>query len=231
MNCLARTLALTFSLMFGLGTSYAGLLDQLTNTEVTSGLKDALTQGAQKAVTELGKADGFLGNPKIKIPLPENLVKVDALMRKVRLGKYSDELITTMNRAAESAVPEAKTLLVDAVKAMSVDEAKTILTGPDNAATEYFRKHTADALTGKFRPIVEKATEKVQLAKVYEKFAGKAASFGLVKGEQTDLNAYVTGKALDGLYATIAEEEKAIRANPVKRGTDMAKKVFGALIK
>ncbi len=221
--------ALTFFLSFS--TAHAGLLDDLSNGDVSTGLKEALSQGAERAVTELAKADGFLGNPKIKIPLPEDLAKVDSLMRKVRMGKYADELITTMNRAAEAAVPEAKTLLQDAVKGMSIAEAKTILTGPENAATEYFRKHTADALKTKFLPIVEQATQKVKLASVYDNFAGKAAKFGLIKSEQTNLNDYVTGKALDGLYATIAEEEKAIRANPVKRTTSIVQKVFGALIK
>lgn len=230
-----RTLRLsslaTLLLFFTMSMVHAGLLDDLTNDDVAGGLKQALTQGAERAVTVLGKVDGFLGNPKVKIPLPANLAKVDAMMRRFRLGKYSDELITTMNRAAEAAVPEAKTLLVDAVKGMSVNEAKTILTGPDNAATQYFRQYTSDALKAKFLPIVEQATKNVKLATVYESFAGKAAKFGLIKAEQSDLDQYVTGKALEGLYATIAEEEKAIRANPVKRTTDMARKVFGALIK
>lgn len=209
----------------------AGALDQLTNTEVANGLKEALEQGAAKAVAQIGKPDGFLQNAKIKIPLPENLAKVESAMRKVRLGKYADELVTTMNRAAETASAEATGMLVEAVKGMSLDEAKSILTGPENAATEYFRRTTSEGLRAKFLPIVQQATQKVQLARYYERFAGKAAAFGLLKGEQTDLDGYVTQKTLDGLYATIAEEEKAIRANPVKRTTAMVQRVFGALIK
>lgn len=209
----------------------AGALDQLTNTEVANGLKEALEQGAAKAVAQIGKPDGFLQNAKIKIPLPENLAKVESAMRKMRLGKYADELVTTMNRAAETASAEATGMLVEAVKGMSLDEAKSILTGPENAATEYFRKTTSEGLRAKFLPIVQQATQKVQLARYYERFAGKAAAFGLLKGEQTDLDGYVTQKTLDGLYATIAEEEKAIRANPVKRTTAMVQRVFGALIK
>lgn len=209
----------------------AGALENLTNSEVAEGLKEALIQGANKAVGQIGKTDGFLQNAKIKIPMPENLAKVESAMRKLRMGKYADELVVTMNRAAETATSEATAMLVDAVKAMTVNEAKSILTGPENAATEYFRKTTSEGLRAKFLPIVEQATNKVQLAKYYDKFAGKAASVGLLKSEQTDLNGYVTQKALDGLYTTIADEEKAIRANPVKRTTSMVQKVFGALIK
>ena len=223
-------LFMTVAMALGFNLARAGALDELTSTETANGLKEALIQGASKAVAQIGTLDGFLGNPKIKIPLPENLQKADSLMRKMRLGKYSDELITTMNRAAEAAVPEAKTLLTEAVKSMTIADAKTILTGPDNAATQYFRTHTSDALKAKFLPIVVQATQRVKLAQVYDKFAGKAAAFGLLKSEQTDLNDYITGKALDGLYATIAEEEKAIRANPVKQTASLVKKVFGALI-
>ncbi|MFN0313766.1 MAG: DUF4197 domain-containing protein [Burkholderiales bacterium] len=218
------TIAIGFSL------ARAGALEDLTSTETGNGLKEALLQGASKAVAQIGTLDGFFANPKIKIPLPENFKKADTLMRKMRMGKYSDELILTMNRAAESAVPEAKTLLTEAVKNMTIADAKTLLTGPDNAATQYFRTHTADALKAKFLPIVAQATQRVKLAQVYDKYAGKAASFGLLKPEQSNLNDYVTGKALDGLYATIAEEEKAIRANPVKQTGNLLKKVFGALI-
>lgn len=217
--------------LFLSGRAQAGTLEDLSNTEVANGLKEALIQGATKAVSQVGKTDGFLQNARIRIPLPESMAKVEGAMRKVRMGKYADELVTTMNRAAESATAEATTLLVEAVKGMSVAEAKAILTGPDNAATEYFRSHTSDALRTRFLPIVEQATQKVQLARYYDKFAGKAAAFGLIKSEQTELNPYVTQKALDGLFATIAEEEKAIRANPVKRTSAIVQKVFGALIK
>lgn len=226
-----RPAVLALGLLLSIDPASAINLADLSNSEVASGLKEALEQGATKAVAQIGKPDGFLQNAKIKIPLPENLAKVESAMRKVRLGKYADELITTMNRAAETASAEATGMLVEAVKGMSLEEAKTILSGPENAATEYFRKTTSDGLRAKFLPIVQQATQKVQLARYYDRFAGKAAAFGLMKGEKTDLDGYVTQKTLDGLYATIAEEEKAIRANPVKRTTSMVQKVFGALIK
>ncbi|MBM3395287.1 MAG: DUF4197 domain-containing protein [Betaproteobacteria bacterium] len=206
-------------------------VQDLTQGEVADGLKEALTQGALNAVDLTSKLDGFFGNDKIKIPLPPDAAKLESMMRKVRLGKYADELVLTLNRAAEAATPEARALLVEAVKGMSIAETKNILTGPENSATEYFRAQTSDGLRTRFLPIVEQATQKVQLARVYDKFAGKASKFGLIKAEQADLNAYVTQKALDGLFAMIADEEKKIRANPMKSTKDMARKVFGALIK
>jgi hypothetical protein len=209
--------------------AYALSLDQLTNKDTVGGLKEALTQGAGKAVDMLGKTDGFLGNPKVKIPLPGKLEKAADTMRSFGMGKYVDELETTMNRAAEAAVPEAKKLLVDSIKKMSVEDAKGILTGNDNAATEYFRRTTSSPLGEKFKPIVQKAMAKVKLAEKYDKFAGKAAKLGMIDEENAHLDQYVTAKALDGLYLMIAEEEKAIRANPVDAVGKLAKKVFGAI--
>lgn len=209
--------------------AYALSLDQLTNKDTVGGLKEALTQGAGKAVDVLGKTDGFLGNPKVKIPLPGKLEKAADTMRSFGMGKYVDELETTMNRAAEAAVPEAKKLLVDSIKKMSVEDAKGILTGNDNAATEYFRRTTSAPLGEKFKPIVQKAMAKVKLTQKYDKFAGKAARFGLIDEENAHLDQYVTAKALDGLYLMIAEEEKAIRKDPVGAVGSLARKVFGAL--
>jgi hypothetical protein len=211
------------------GTAQALSLDQLTNKDAAGGLKEALTQGASKAVSSLGKTDGFLGNPEVKIPLPENLKKAEGLMRSLGMGKYADELEVSMNRAAEAAVPQARALLVDSIKKMSVEDAKGILTGGDDAATQYFRRTTAGPLAEKFKPIVQKAMAKVKLAQKYDQFAGKAAGFGLIKEEDSHLDNYVTGKALDGLYLMIAEEEKAIRKDPVGAAGSLAKKVFGAL--
>jgi hypothetical protein len=211
------------------GAAHALSLDQLTNKDTVGGLKEALTQGAGKAVDVLGRTDGFLGNPKVRIPLPEKLEKAADTMRSFGMGKYVDELETTMNRAAEAAVPEAKKLLVDSIRKMSVEDAKGILTGPDNAATEYFRRTTSAPLGERFKPIVQKAMAKVKLTQKYNKFAGKAARFGLIDEENAHLDQYITAKALDGLYLMIAEEEKAIRANPVDAVGKLAKKVFGAL--
>jgi hypothetical protein len=211
------------------GAAHALSLDALTNKDASGGLKEALTQGAGKAVAELGKADGFFGNPKVKIPLPESLKQVEGVMRTFGMGKQADELIATMNHAAEAAVPEAKAMLVNSVKQMSVQDAKGILTGGDDAATQYFKRTTSAPLTEKFRPIVKKAMQKVKLADKYEQFAGKAAKFGLIKAEDANLENYVTQKALDGLYLMIAEEEKAIRKDPVSAAGSLARKVFGTL--
>lgn len=215
-------------LFLAVGARAAGL-DSLSNKDAVGGLKEALSQGAGKAVAALGKADGFLGNSQVRIPLPGNLEKVAGLMRRVGAGKQVDELETAMNRAAEAAVPEAKTLLVNSIKQMSVEDAKGILTGGDDAATQYFRRSTAAPLAEKFQPIVRKAVARVKLAEKYDQFAGKAAKYGLVKEADTHLDSYVTQKALDGLYLMIAEEEKALRQNPVGAAGSLAKKVFGLL--
>lgn len=210
-------------------SSYALDLSSLSNKDATGGLKDALIQAAGSAVGKLGVADGFMGNPKVKIPLPDSLKKVEKGMRMFGMGQQADELVLRMNRAAEAAVPEAKTLLVDAVKKMSVADAKAILTGGDDAATQYFKKTTSAPLAKKFLPIVQQATADVQLAQQYNQFAEMGAKFGVVKKDQANLEQYVTQKALDGLYAMMAEEEKAIRKDPLGASTSLIKKVFGAL--
>ena len=204
-------------------------LEDLTSKEAIAGLKAALEKGSQSAIASLGRADGFLGNPQVKIPLPESLQRAERLLRRVGMGRYADELVVGMNRAAEAAVPEARALLVESVRKMSVQDAKGILAGGDTAATEYFRRTTRQQLHARFLPIVEKATAKVDLARTYEQYAGKAAGLGLLSNEDADLDAYVTAKALDGLYFTIGEEEKKIRKNPAAAGSAILKKVFGAL--
>ena len=204
-------------------------LESISNPEAVSGLKGALEKGATVAVDLLGKTDGFFGNGAVKIPLPDSLKRYERLMHSVGLGKYADELVLTMNRAAEAAVPEAKKLFVDAVKKMSVQDAKGILTGGQTAGTEYFKRTTTDPLRVKFLPIVKRATQKVKLAEKYNEYAAKGAQFGLVKKEQANLDDYVTQKALDGLFYMVAEEEKKIRQDPVRAGSDIIRKVFGAL--
>lgn len=204
-------------------------LDKITNSDATSGLRAALEKGAVVAVSALGKADGFFGNDKVKIPLPDSLKRYEKLMRGVGMGKYADELVLTMNRAAEAAVPEARKLLVDAVKKMSVQDAKGVLTGGDTAGTEYFKRTTSDPLRARFLPIVQAATKKVKLAEKYNQYAEKGAKFGLVSKEHANLDNYVTQKALDGLFVMVAEEERKIRQDPVKAGSDIIRKVFGAL--
>lgn len=221
---------LSIAILVAFSTSALALgLSDISNQDATGGLKDALIQGAGSAVGKLGVVDGFLKNPKVKIPLPETLKKAEKAMRMFGMGKQADELVTRMNRAAEAAVPEAKALLVDSVRQMSVEDAKNILTGGDDAATQYFKKTTAAPLAQKFLPIVQKATADVQLAQQYNKFAETGAKYGLVKKEQANLEQYVTQKSLDGLYLMMAEEEKAIRKNPLGASTSLIKKVFGAL--
>jgi hypothetical protein len=204
-------------------------LGQFTAQEQTDSLKQALTQGAETAVRNLAKENGYLGNDKVRIPLPENLQKADRTMRRFGLGKYSDELITSMNRAAEAAVPEAKALLIGAVKNMTVTDAKDILLGNDDAATQYFRRNTETALGEKFKPIVNQSMQKVSLAQTYDRFAGKGVKLGLVKQQDANLDDYITRKALDGLFLMMAEQEKEIRAHPLQAVGDLAKKVFSAL--
>ena len=214
--------------------AYVGLaagasLDAISNKDAVAGLRAALDKGSQVAVATLGKTDGFFGNQKVKIPLPESLQRAEKLMRSVGMSKYADELILTMNRAAEAAVPEAKKLFVDAVKKMTVQDAKGILTGGDTAGTAYFKRTTSEQLRARFLPIVQKATKKVKLADKYNEYAERGAKFGLVKKEDANLDSYVTQKALDGLFYMVAEEEKKIRQDPVKAGSDLLRKVFGAL--
>jgi len=204
-------------------------LDQISSREAVSGLKAALEKGSLAAVAALGRADGFLGNPQVKIPLPESLQRTERLMRSVGMGKQADELIVTLNRAAEAAVPEARSLFLDAVKKMSVQDAKGILTGGNTSATDYFKRTMSEPLRAKFSPIVAESTKKVKLAETYNQYAGQAAKYGLVKGADANLDSYVTQKTLDGLFYMVGEEEKKIRANPVAAGSDIIKKVFGAL--
>lgn len=213
-----------------LATSALALgVDDLSSKDTASGLKEALTKGAEVAVSQLGKTNGFLGDKRVKIPLPESAQAVEKMMRTFGMKKQADELIETMNRAAEMAVVEAKPILTNAVKTMSFDDARGILTGGDDAATQYFKRTTSEAIGAKFLPIVKKSTAKVALAEKYNQYAGKAAQFGLMDQKDADLDSYVTQKALDGLFLMIAEQEKAIRKDPIGTGSSMLKKVFGAL--
>ena len=209
--------------------SFAADLAGLSNGEASSGLKDALTQGAGVAVGKLGVENGFLGNEKVKIPLPDALKRIESGLRLMGMQRQADELVVAMNRAAEQAVPEAKALLIGAAKNMSVQDAKGILTGGDTAATDYFRKTTSAQLTEKFLPIVTQATSKVGLAEKYNNLAAQGAQLGLVDAKQAKIENYVTQKALDGLFLMIAEQEKAIRKDPIGAATGMARKVFGMI--
>ncbi len=225
---LSATIGFTLALALAAPASALTIAD-LSNQDAVEGLKDALVQGADRAVAQLGTANGFLGNPKVKIPLPDSLKKVESVMRMMGMGAQADELVTNMNRAAEMAVTEAKPLLVDSVKRMGVQDAKGILTGGDDAATQYFRRTTSDALTQKFLPIVKEMTKRVNLAQLYNQYAGQAATFGVIDPKDANIDDYVTRKALDGLFLVIAEQERAIRKDPVGSASKMVQKVFGAI--
>ncbi|RIX47669.1 MAG: DUF4197 domain-containing protein [Rhodocyclales bacterium GT-UBC] len=219
--------ALAFSLLTAL--AQAGGLDAISTGDASAGVKEALAKGADYAVASLGKDGGFLGNSKVKIPLPGYLQKAEKGLRMFGMGKQADQLIETMNHAAEQAVAEAKPILVDSIKKMSLQDAKGILTGGDDSVTQYFKRTSTEQLTAKFMPIVKASTKKLDLAGQYNSFAGKAASSGLIDQKDADLDGYVTQKAMDGLFAMIAEEEKRLRANPLGAGSEVLKKVFGAL--
>ena len=210
--------------------SAAGL-DDITNRDAVNGLKQALTNGAQAAVAKLGKQDGFMGDSRIRIPLPPSMKRAEAMMHSIGAGKQADDLVLRMNRAAEAATPQAKSLLVDAAKKMSVQDAKGILTGGPDRATQYFKRTTSDALAQKFKPIVKKAMAKVKLAQAYDEIAASGTKFGLVKEDDSNLEDYITRRTLDGLFVGIADEEKKIRENPKAAASSIVKKVFGALAK
>ena len=209
--------------------AHALSIADLSNKDAVDGLKAALDKGTQVAVQRLGTENGFFGNDKLKIPLPESLKRVESALRLVGMGRQADELVLRMNRAAEAAVPEAKALFVNAVKQMSVQDAKGILSGGNDAATQYFKRTTSGPLEQRFLPVVKKAMERVKLAEIYDQYAGKAAQLGLIKKEDVKLESYVTRKGLDGLFTVVAEEEAKIRANPVQETSKIIQKVFGAI--
>jgi len=204
-------------------------LENVSNRDAINALKSALDKGSRAAVAGLGREDGFLGDARVRIPLPESLRRAEKNMRRFGMAKYADELIVTLNRAAEAAVPEAKPLFVDAVRQMNVQDAKGILTGGDTAGTAYFRRATEDELGRRFLPIVRRSTQRVGLAHKYNQYAAKGVRVGLVDAQDANLDDYVTRKALDGLFFMVAEEEKKIRRDPVGTASSLIRKVFGAL--
>jgi hypothetical protein len=198
-----------------------------TNAEAASGIRAALERGATQAVAQLGRNDGFLGNPAVRIALPKHLNDAARLLKAMGQGRQVDELVTAMNRAAEAAVPQAKSLFVSTARDISVQDAWQVVRGGPTSVTDYFAQKTRSPLTQKFLPIVTQATEKVALAARYNAVAGKAAGLGLVKGEDANIQQYVTARALDGLFLLVGEEEKKIRADPLGTGSAILRKVFG----
>ncbi len=200
---------------------------EVSEADAASGLRAALERGASAAVSLLGREDGFLGNPKVRIPLPKFLEDGAKLLKFTGQHKRVDELVTAMNRAAEAAVPEAKGLLLAAVKSMSVGDARRIVGGGDDSVTRFFADKTRAPLGERFLPIVTRETQRVDLAARFNAVAGKAANMGLVKGDDANIERYVTRKALDGLYLIIGEEERKIRQDPIGTGSAILAKVFG----
>lgn len=204
--------------------SAAGLSEQ----QITDGLKEALAKGVNRAVTNLGREGGFLLDPKVRIPMPENLKRVEQTLRTVGQDKLADDFVNTLNHAAEQAVPQAVSVLGDSVKKMTVADAKSILTGTNTAATDYFRRTSETNLYARFLPIVQQATRKTGVTSSYKQMMDKVGFASAFLGKDAgDLDGYVTRKTLDGLFVKIGEEEAAIRANPAARTTELLQKVFG----
>jgi hypothetical protein len=199
----------------------------LGESQAAAGVREALQRGADSAVSLLGRPDGFLANPQVRIPLPAALNSAASMLRAIGQQHRVEELETAMNRAAEAAVPEARQLLVNAVRTMSVDDAVKIVRGGDTSVTDFFAAKTRVPLGERFLPIVTEQTRRVSLAAKYNEIAGTGASFGLVKQEDSNVEQYVTRKALDGLYLMIGQEERKIRRDPVATGSALLQAVFG----
>ncbi len=205
-------------------------LSALTDSEMTDGLKQALDKAAEIAVNQLGQDGGFLNNPTVRIPLPDSLSWADKGLRTLGQGHLVDEFEQSMNHAAEKAVPVALDEFRSAIRNMTMADAKAILTGPDDAATQYFRKQSGDSLREQFKPIVTDATAKTGVTSAYKNMMGKAdMASSFLNTKSLDVDEYVTDKAMDGLFVVIAAEEKRIREDPIARSTDLLKKVFGSL--
>jgi len=226
-----RMLKIVFSLAALSVTIAAQTNRNISDTDISAGLKEALGKGVRTAINSLGKENGFLLNPRVKIPLPKSLQRLEKGLRIAGQGKSVDAFVASMNNAAEKAVPVAVDVFVDAIKQMSFDDARKILFSREkDAATQFFRRTSEETLRGKFRPIVEEFTEKTGVTQKYKTMIGKAGFAARLLGEDaTDLDGYVTQKALDGLFLLVADEERKIRENPIRRTTSLLRKVFGVL--
>jgi hypothetical protein len=201
----------------------------LTNEEIANGLKEALTQGISKGADALSQVDGYFKNPKIKIPFPPDAQKMEKKLRDIGMGQDVDKFIETLNRGAEDAAKQAKPIFVDAIKKMTITDVMSILKGQPDAATQYLKKTTNTQLQAQFKPVIKASLDKVGATKHYKDLATEYDKIPFVKKVNPDLEAYTTDLAIQGLFYTIANEEKEIRSNPVARTTDLMKKVFGTL--
>lgn len=211
----------------GFGKKKSSSSSSLSDDKIGSGLKEALEVGAGNAVAITGKTDGFFKNEAIKILMPEKLRTIEKGLRMTGFGPKVDEFELSMNRAAEKAAPEAKSIFIGAIRQMTLDDARKIFTGGDTAATEYFKAKTSGELTTAFRPIVEKSMDEVGVVQQYNHLMGSVESLPFVKKESLDIHSYVVGKALDGIFHVLGEEEKKIRTNPAAQVTSLLKEVFG----
>jgi hypothetical protein len=198
----------------------------LGDARIGEGLKEALRVGTETAVGLTGRVDGYFANQAIKILMPERLQSLEQGLRLIGQGNRVDELVLGMNRAAEKAAPAAREIFVDAIGAMSIDDARRILSGPDTAATDYFKGKTTPRLTTAFTPVVERSMEQVGVARQYKDLLSQAQAIPFFRAESYDLNRYVVGKSLDGLFHMVGQEERKIRTNPTARTTDLLREVF-----
>lgn len=204
--------------------------NSLDNSTIVKGLKEALATGTERAVTEVAKPDGYFGNQLIKILLPDKVQQAADLLGEIGYQKQVDEFVLSMNRAAENAAPKAASFLSDAIRQMTVEDAKGILSGGDTAATKFFEQKTRSQLFDAFKPTVTNSMDQVGTARAYKEMIGKYETIpmaSLVGTPSLDLDTYVTNKALDGLFIKVGEEEKKIRTNPAAQTTDLLRKVFG----
>lgn len=209
------------------GTTSTSPVAGLSQAEMAKGVKEALSKGVKTAINQLGRRNGFLGDPQVKIPLPGSLGQIEGVLRSLHQDQLADEFVATMNHAAEEAVPQAADVFAAAVKKMSLQDVEGIIQGPDDAATQYFRRTSGAELAKRFRPIVAEATDKAGVTLAYKRMMAQVGPMAQMLVGDTDLDGYITQKALDGLFLKIAAEEKAIRTEPVARTTDLLKKVFG----
>ena len=200
----------------------------LGDVRIGEGLKEALKVGTTNTVNFTGKVDGFLNNQAIKILMPEKLRNLESGLRAVGFGGQVDELVVGMNRAAERAAPSAREIFFDAIGAMTIDDARKILGGADNAATLYFKDKTSGKLTTAFTPVVERAMNEVGVSRQYNDLRDRARAIPFFRADDYDLNHYVVGKSLDGLFHVLGDEEKKIRRDPAARTTDILREVFGS---
>ena len=226
---------ISFTMLFActsqqLSQSLGGILttdSSPTSQEVASGLKEALINGIRKGSNQASKVDGYFKHPRIKIPFPPDIQKVETKLRQVGLGRQVDKFVLSINRGAEKAAVEAKPIFISAIKSMTIQDAWGILKGEKNAATQYLQRTTTSQLTTKFRPVIKKSLDQVNATKYYGDVVGSYNKIPFVTKVDSDLAGYTTQKAIDGLFFLIAKEEANIRANPVARTTELLKKVFG----